>query len=68
MSVMAKTLMGALAQGVGLSLAFFFPVTLAIVSGLIAYQFAKKAKQVDLDSVSPPTSPMPIIVIEEERR
>jgi len=35
---------------------------------LIAYQFAKKAKQVDLDSVSPPTSPMPIIVIEEERR
>ncbi len=68
MSVMAKTLMGALAEGVGLSLAFFFPVTLAIVSGLIAYQFAKKAKQVDLDSVSPPTSPMPIIVIEEERR
>jgi hypothetical protein len=68
MSVMAKTLMGALAEGVGLSLAFFFPVTLAVVSGLIAYQFAKKAKQVDLDSVSPPTSPMPIIVIEEERR
>ncbi len=68
MSVMAKALMGALAEGVGLSLAFFFPVTLAIVSGLIAYQFAKKAKQGDLDSVSPPTSPMPIIVIEEERR
>jgi len=67
MSVMAKTLMGALAEGVGLSLAFFFPVTLAIVSGLIAYQFAKRAKQVDLDSVSPPTSPMPIIVIEERR-
>jgi hypothetical protein len=68
MSVMAKTLMGALAEGVGLSLAFFFPVTLAIVSGLIAHQFAQKAKQADLDSVSPPTSPMPIIVIEEERR
>lgn len=68
MSVMAKTLMGALAEGVGLSLAFFFPVTLAIVSGLIAHQFAQKAKQADLDSVAPPTSPMPIIVIEEERR
>jgi sugar phosphate permease len=67
MSVMAKTLMGALAEGVGLSLAFFFPVTLAIISGLIAYQFAKKAKQTDLESVSPPTSPMPIIVIEERR-
>ena len=67
MQVMAKTLMGALAEGVGLSLAFFFPVTLAIISGLIAYQFAKKAKQTDLDSVSPPTSPMPIIVIEERR-
>ncbi|MEY3614700.1 MAG: hypothetical protein RL752_608 [Actinomycetota bacterium] len=67
MSVMAKTLMGALAEGVGLSLAFFFPVTLAIISGLIAHQFAQKAKQADLDSVAPPTSPMPIIVIEESR-
>ena len=67
MSVMAKTLMGALAEGVGLSLAFFFPVTLAIISGLIAHQFAQRAKQADLDSVAPPTSPMPIIVIEESR-
>ncbi|MEY4410328.1 MAG: hypothetical protein RLZ99_801 [Actinomycetota bacterium] len=67
MSVMAKTLMGALAEGVGLSLAFFFPVTLAVISGLIAHQFAQKAKQADLDSVAPPTSPMPIIVIEESR-
>jgi predicted MFS family arabinose efflux permease len=67
MSVMAKTLMGALAEGVGLSLAFFFPVTLAIISGLIAHQFAQKAKQADLDSVAPPTSPMPIVVIEESR-
>ena len=67
MSVMAKTLMGALAEGVGPSLAFFFPVTLAIISGLIAHQFAQKAKQADLDSVAPPTSPMPIIVIEESR-
>ncbi|MEY4557883.1 MAG: hypothetical protein RL024_41 [Actinomycetota bacterium] len=68
LQVMSKTLMGALAEGVGLSLAFFFPVTLAIISGLIAHQFAQKAKQADLDSVAPPTSPMPIIVIEEERR
>lgn len=68
MQVMSKTLMGALAEGVGLSLAFFFPVTLAIISGLIAHQFAQQAKQADLDSVAPPTSPMPIIVIEEERR
>lgn len=68
MQVMSKTLMGALAEGVGLSLAFFFPATLAIISGLIAHQFAQKAKQADLDSVAPPTSPMPIIVIEEERR
>jgi hypothetical protein len=67
LSVMAKTLMGALAEGVGLSLAFFFPVTLAVISGLIAHQFAQKAKQADLDSVAPPTSPMPIIVIEESR-
>ena len=68
LQVLSKTLMGALAEGVGLSLAFFFPVTLAIISGFIAHQFAQKAKQGDLDSVAPPTSPMPIIVIEEERR
>jgi MFS family permease len=68
MSVMAKTLMGALAEGVGLSLAFFFPITMAIASGLIAHQFAQRAKQTELGSVSPPTSPMPVIVIEEERR
>ena len=68
MSVMAKTLMGALAEGVGLSLAFFFPVTLAVISGLIAHQFAQRAKQADLDSVSPPTSPMPIIVLEDRQK
>ena len=66
-TVLAKTLMGALSEGVGVSTAFFFPVALAIGSGLIAHQFAQKAKQAELDSVSPPTAPMPIIVLEEER-
>jgi hypothetical protein len=68
MQVMAKTLMGALAEGVGLSLAFFFPVALAVASGFIAHQFAQRAKQTELDSVSPPTSPMPVIVMQDERR
>jgi MFS family permease len=68
LQVMAKTLMGALAEGVGLSLAFFFPVALAVASGFIAHQFAQRAKQTELDSVSPPTSPMPVIVMREEGR
>lgn len=67
LSIMAKTMMGALVEGVGLSLAFFFPITLAIVSSFIAAGFAQRAKQAELDAVSPPTAPMPIIVLEEER-
>jgi hypothetical protein len=67
-TVLAKTLMGALSEGVGVATAFFFPVTLAIFSGLIAHQFAQKAKQAELESFSPPTSPMPIIVLEDDQK
>ncbi len=67
-TVLAKTLMGALSEGVGVATAFFFPVALAVLSGLIAWQFAQKAKMAELDSISPPTAPMPIIVLEEEQK
>lgn len=67
LSIMAKTMMGALVEGVGLSFAFFFPITLAVVSSFIAAGFAQRAKQAELDAVSPATAPMPIIVLEEDK-
>ena len=66
-SIGAKTVMGALVEGVGLSLAFFFPILLAIGSGVIAGQFAKKARKSELDAAAPPTGPISIIVPPEER-
>lgn len=66
-SILAKTLMGALVEGVGLSLAFFFPITLAVMSSFIAAGFAQRAKQAELDSVAAQTTPIQIIVLEEDK-
>ncbi len=67
-SIGAKTVMGALTQGVGLSLAFFFPITLAIGSGIIAGMFASRARQSELEAAAPPTGPISIIVAPEADR
>jgi hypothetical protein len=67
MSIMAKTLMGALVEGVGVSYAMFFPIALAIGSSFIAYGFAQRAKQAELDAVAPNTAPISIIVLDEDR-
>jgi hypothetical protein len=64
----AKTMMGALTEGVGLSLAFFFPITLAIGSGVIAGLFASRARRSELDAAAPPTGPISIIVSPESNR
>jgi hypothetical protein len=64
----AKTMMGALTEGVGLSLAFFFPITLAIGSGIIAGMFASRARRSELDAAAPPTGPISIIVSPESNR
>jgi len=64
----AKAGMGALVEGVGLSTAFFFPVTLAVISGIIADQWAKRARKSELDAAAPPTGPMSLIVVPEEDR
>lgn len=64
----AKTVMGALTEGVGLSLAFFFPITLAIGSGIIAGMFASRARQSELNAAAPPTGPISIIVTQEGDR
>jgi len=67
-SIAAKTMMGALSEGVGLSLAFFFPITLAIGAGLIAASFAKRARRSELDAAAPATGPISIIITEEGDR
>ena len=66
-SIGAKTLMGALVEGVGLSLAFFFPVILATMAAFLADNFAKRARISELDAAAPPTGPISIIVPPEER-
>lgn len=60
-AIFAKAFMGALVEGVGLANAFFFPVVLALISAVIAEQFAKRAKRADLNVVAPPTGPISII-------
>jgi fucose permease len=64
----AKTMMGALTEGVGLSLAFFFPITLAVGAGVIAGLFASRARRSELDAAAPPTGPISIIVSPESSR
>ena len=60
-AICAKAFMGALVEGVGLANAFFFPVVLALISAVIAEQFAKRAKRADLNVAAPPTGPISII-------
>lgn len=67
-SIGAKTVMGALTEGVGLSMAFFFPITLAIGAGLIAGMFASRARRSELEAAAPPTGPISIIVPPEGDR
>src|SRR6056300_1510242 len=64
----AKAGMGALTEGVGLSTAFFFPVILALISGVIADQWAKRARRSELNAAAPPTGPMSVIVAPDEDR
>ncbi len=67
-AIFAKAFMGALVEGVGLSNAFFFPVILALISAVIAEQFAKRAKKSDLENAAPPTGPISIIPSPDDAR
>jgi len=66
-AIFAKALMGATVEGVGLSLAFFFPIALAIGSGIIAGGFAKRAKSQELEGAAPPTGPISIVIEQRDR-
>ena len=71
--LLAKVLMGALAQGIGVMLAYIFPVTMffcaSIVAGVVARDVIrelaaahKKPEPLGLETVFPGTSAIPIIV------
>lgn len=65
-SIFAKIAMGALAQGVGVSFAFLFPVVLAVGAGIIAGSFARSARRAELDTAAPLTGPISVIITDEE--
>ena len=67
-SIGAKTVMGALSEGVGLSLALFFPIVMAVGSGFIAASVVKRARRSELDAAYPATGPISIIATEDGAR
>ncbi|MFM2019806.1 MAG: hypothetical protein RL718_387 [Actinomycetota bacterium] len=67
-AIFAKAFMGATVEGYGLALAFFFPIVLAIGSGIIAGIFAKRAKMAELENAAPPTGPISLVIDEPGNR
>ena len=58
----SKTLMGALAQGVGLVIAFLMPMALLMIAGLLAATVARRSKRQDaVDNAFPATGPLTIV-------
>jgi pheromone shutdown protein TraB len=61
--MVAKWLMGGLAEGVGLVSAMIFPLVSLFVAGLIAAYVAKHSKRIRSEQLDafPPTGPVPIV-------
>jgi hypothetical protein len=58
----AKIFMGALAQGIGLGLAFILPVTLMFVAGVLAGRVAKNSKRKEaVENAFPLTGPITVV-------
>ena len=60
-SILAKVLMGAIAEGVAVSAAFAVPVALLGIGALIAHRTSESTKRIELALANPPTGPLPII-------
>ena len=60
-SIGAKTLVGAIAEGIGIETVFIFPALLLVIAGFIAGKVAKNAKGSELDTAYPATGPMTVI-------
>ena len=61
LSIGAKILMGALAQGVSVAVAFTFPIVLLLIGAWIVGRQEPTEPMEDIDSYQPPTGPIPII-------
>jgi MFS family permease len=58
----AKIFMGALAQGIGLGLAFILPVTLMFIAGILAGRVAKNSKRKEaVENAFPLTGPITVV-------
>ena len=54
--------MGALAEGIGLVLAFIFPVAMMFIAGILAGKVAKSAKRKEaMDNAFPLTGPISVV-------
>ena len=61
LSIGAKVLMGAIAQGVSVAVAFAFPIALLLFGAWIVARQEPTEPMEDIDSYQPPTGPIPII-------
>jgi predicted MFS family arabinose efflux permease len=60
--IVAKIFMGALAQGIGLVLAFMFPVTMMFIAGILAGRVAKNSKRKEaVENAFPLTGPITVV-------
>ena len=60
--IAAKIFMGALAQGIGLVLAFIFPVAMMFIAGVLAGRVAKNSKRKEaVENAFPLTGPISIV-------
>ena len=60
--IIAKIFMGALAQGIGLVLAFIFPVTMMFIAGFLAGRVAKNSKRKEaVENAFPLTGPITVV-------
>jgi hypothetical protein len=61
LSIGAKILMGALAGGISISVAFAFPILLLLLGAWIVAKQEPRETGADIGSYQPPTGPIPIV-------
>jgi hypothetical protein len=60
--IVAKIFMGALAEGIGLVLAFMLPVTMMFIAGILAGRVAKNSKRKEaVENAFPLTGPITVV-------
>lgn len=65
-SILAKILMGAVAQGFTVTLAFAIPLGLLALGAVIAHRTSGRTQIEDLERANPVTGPLPIVVAQSE--